>query len=231
MPLHVEWTDIAARLALAVLASGIIGFNRGEHGRPAGLRTTLLVCLAACAAMIEANLLLPTSRKAPDSFAVFDLMRFPLGILSGIGFIGAGAILRRGDRIQGVTTAATLWYVTMMGLVIGGGQLAFGMTLAVLGFFVLTVLKWVEQHAPQEKTGRLALIIDDTGPTEEELRGILTAGGLRIRATRLGYATASRQLKLDCEVTWRGRLADSRPPAVLDQLVATPGILNLRWKP
>ncbi|HEY5314511.1 MAG TPA: MgtC/SapB family protein [Pirellulales bacterium] len=231
MPLHLEWSDVALRLALTVLAGGIIGFNRGEHGRPAGLRTTLLVCLAASASMIEANLLLPTHHKAPDSFIVMDLMRFPLGILSGMGFIGAGAILRRGDRIQGVTTAATLWYVTMMGLVIGGGQLGLGMTLAVFGFFVLTVLKWVEQYMQQEKTGRLLLVVDDTGPTEEELRGMLTTAGMGIRSAALVYATASRQLRLDCVVAWRGRLADTRPPAVLDQLAATPGILKLRWKP
>jgi putative Mg2+ transporter-C (MgtC) family protein len=231
MPLHLAWSDIAVRLAVTVLASGIIGFNRGEHGRPAGLRTTLLVCLAASASMIEANLLLPTFHRPPDSFIMLDLMRFPLGILSGMGFIGAGAILRHSDRIQGVTTAGTLWYVTMMGLCIGGGQLALGMTLAVLGLFVLTTLKWVEQSMRQEKSGRLVLVVDDTGPTEEELRGILTAAGLKIRSTALVYATSSRRLKLDCEVAWPGRLADTQPPAVLDQLATTPGILNLRWKP
>ena len=65
--------------------------------------------------------------KAPDSFVVLDLMRLPLGILTGVGFIGGG-ILKRGDSIQGVTTAATLWFVTVIGLCFGGGQNELGVT-------------------------------------------------------------------------------------------------------
>src|SRR5258708_5241154 len=99
------WHEIALRLALTLVAGGLIGINRGERGRPAGLRTTLLVCLAASVAMIEANVLLATVGKASDSFVVLDPMRLPLGVLSGIGFIGGGAILRRDDLVLGVTTA------------------------------------------------------------------------------------------------------------------------------
>src|SRR5947207_6220062 len=113
--------DIALRLAAAVVAGGAIGLDRSERGRSAGLRTTMLVCLAAALAMAETNLLLSTHGKGPDSFVQIDPMRLPLGILSGIGFIGAGAILRRGEMIRGVTTAATLWLTTVIGLVLGSG--------------------------------------------------------------------------------------------------------------
>jgi len=106
MPLHIGWSDVALRLALTVVAGLLIGYNRTEHGKAAGLRTTLLVCLAASLAMIQVNLLLPMAGRASDSFVTNDLMRLPLGILTGVGFIGGGAILRR-DNI-GVTTAATL---------------------------------------------------------------------------------------------------------------------------
>lgn len=114
MPLYIGWGDIAVRLALSVFAGALVGINRGERGRRAGLRTTILVCVASSLAMIQANLLLPTVGKPPTSFITMDLMRFPLGILSGIGFIGAGAIVHRGDLVEGVTTAATIWYVTVM---------------------------------------------------------------------------------------------------------------------
>ena len=89
MPMHLDWTEVVLRLALTVLAGGLIGLNRGEHSRAAGLRTTILVCLAASVSMIQANLLLATAGKAADSFIVLDLMRLPSGILSGMGFIGA----------------------------------------------------------------------------------------------------------------------------------------------
>ncbi len=67
MPLALTWQEIAIRLSLSVVAGALLGLDRGEHGRPAGMRTTLLVCLAACIAMIEVNLLLATAGKSPDS--------------------------------------------------------------------------------------------------------------------------------------------------------------------
>src|ERR1700752_937738 len=107
MTSSLSWTDVAIRLALTVLAGMVVGYNRSEHGKAAGMRTTLLVCLAASVAMIQVNLLLPTAGRHPDSFVMNDLMRLPLGILTGVGFIGGGAILRRDNMVVGGTTAAT----------------------------------------------------------------------------------------------------------------------------
>ena len=85
----VAWQPIALRLFLTVVAGVLVGFNRGEHGEPAGLRTTFLVGLAASIAMLQANLLLGTAGRSPDSYVILDLMRLPLGILTGVGFIAA----------------------------------------------------------------------------------------------------------------------------------------------
>src|ERR1700728_428149 len=150
MPVTLDWQQVLLRLALTVGAGLIIGFNRGEHGRPAGMRTTLLVCLAASIAMIQANLLMNTVGKAGNSFVVLDLMRLPLGILSGMGFIGAGAIVRKGNLVLGVTTAATLWFTTVMGLCFGGGQIGLGVAALVVGFGTLWGLKYVEQTIKQD---------------------------------------------------------------------------------
>jgi putative Mg2+ transporter-C (MgtC) family protein len=151
-PLH--WTDIALRLAITVLVALLIGYNRSEHGKAAGMRTMLFVCLAASVAMIQVNILLPTAGRATDSFVMNDLMRLPLGILTGVGFIGGGAILRRGSMIVGVTTAATLWLVTVIGLCIGGGQIALGLAATILGLFALWVLKWIEDALRREQRGQ-----------------------------------------------------------------------------
>src|SRR5262245_28607227 len=126
MAATIGWPEIALRLALAALAGAVLGLNRTERGMAAGLRTNLLVCLAAAVAMIQANLLLATAGRDPDSFVRIDPMRLPLGILTGMGFIGGGAILRRGTVVTGVTTAATLWLATVLGLCFGGGQYALG---------------------------------------------------------------------------------------------------------
>jgi len=111
MPVQLEWADIGLRLACTLAAAFAIGLNRGEHGRPAGLRTTMLVSLAASIAMMLSNSLLGTAGRPEKSFVTFDVMRLPLGILTGMGFIGAGAILRRDNMVLGVTTAATLTVV------------------------------------------------------------------------------------------------------------------------
>jgi hypothetical protein len=84
MPLTLTWADMAVRLASSVIAGAIIGYNRTEHGKPAGLRTTLLVCLAASIAMLQMNYLLTLSGRPTDSFVMNDLMRLPLGILKGL---------------------------------------------------------------------------------------------------------------------------------------------------
>ena len=122
MPIEISWQTIALRILLTLIAGTLLGINRSKHGHPAGLRTTLLVTLAASVAMIQMNLLLPTNGKPHDSYAVMDLMRLPLGILTGVGFIGAGAILRKDNMVIGVTTAATMRFATVVGLCPGGGQ-------------------------------------------------------------------------------------------------------------
>ena len=196
----------------------LIGFDRNEHGRPAGLRTTILVCLAAAVSMIQANLLMGTKGRSGDSFIMLDLMRLPLGVLSGMGFIGAGAILRRGDRIMGVTTAATLWYVTIMGLCFGGGQLSLGLAMLLLGLAVLAALRLVERGIKQDRSGVLVIAAKDAGPTEEAIRSILRQAGFRVVGSAISYSVADRVRKLRCESAMArtfGRHADSRRAATL----------------
>jgi hypothetical protein len=95
-----SWADVLFRLALGFSAGLLVGLDRGEHAHPAGLRTTILVSVAATAAMIQANWLVVHTTDTQISILRLDMMRLPLGILSGIGFIGAGAILHpaRGQR-------------------------------------------------------------------------------------------------------------------------------------
>src|SRR6202050_1914393 len=157
MPLHPTWEDIALRLILTLIASAIIGFDRGARGHAAGLRTTILVGLAASGAMIQANILLSIGGKTPDSFGVMDLMRMPLGILTGVGFIGGGTILRRGDFVTGVTTAATLWATTVIGLCLGGGQLALGIAATILAVITLWALIWIEVRIPRDQRATLVI--------------------------------------------------------------------------
>src|SRR5438128_1656620 len=180
MPTTLEWYDVAVRLALAVLAGSLLGLNRAGRDKPAGLRTTLLVCLAAAVAMIQANLLLGTSGKDPGSFAILDPMRLPLGVLTGMGFLGAGAIIRKGELVEGVTTAATLWLTTIIGLCLGGGQLWLGLAALAVGLFALSNLSWVERRLRRDRHGTLVLTVGEDGPTDEAVRAELATAGYRV---------------------------------------------------
>jgi len=231
MPETVSWADILVRLALTVLAGTLIGLNRSEHGRPAGLRTVLLVCLAASIAMIQMNLLLPTTGKTPESFGVMDMMRLPLGILSGVGFIGAGAILRRGNMVTGITTAATLWFVTVLGLCFGGGQIWLGLAALALGMIVLWVLRVAERFFKEEHDAVFILDIDRSGPSDDDLRAQLKAAGIKMRSYGLTMTGDGMRRRVRMEVRWKARVRDPAPPAVIYDLQQRPGVLYLNWRP
>ena len=231
MPLHVEWFDVALRLAWTVVACALIGLNREELGRAAGLRTTILVGLAAALSMIEANLLLDTEGKTAGSFGVMDLMRFPLGILSGMGFIGAGTILRRGNLIQGVTTAATLWFVTMMGLCFGGGQNLLGLTALALALIVLWGLKRVEWRLPQNQYAMVEMTVAPGGPSDDEIRATLRDAGLAVVSCAATFSGQPRQRELRWKICWQARPGVMPSSAAIKQLADHPQIARLQWEP
>lgn len=231
MPTNLVWSDIAIRLLCTIVAGGSIGFNRGEHGRAAGLRTMILVALAACLAMIEANYLNNTLGKTPSSFAVMDTMRFPLGILSGIGFIGAGAIVRRDNFVVGVTTAATIWFVTMIGLCFGGGQIALGAVGSAIGFITLTALKAVEDRVKQDHLGKLTIIMDPSGPGENEVRHCLAQAGVEIASCAVAYNPQAQSREMNCDLRWRTTIENTGVPEVIHGLAGRPGMIRVAWTP
>ena len=227
MPLHIGWSDVALRLALTVVAGLLIGYNRTEHGKAAGLRTTLLVCLAASLAMIQVNLLLPMAGRASDSFVTNDLMRLPLGILTGVGFIGGGAILRR-DNI-GVTTAATLWYVTVIGLCLGGGQIALGAAATALGLAALWGLERFELRLRREHSAPLSLVLEGGPLTDDAIRRRLENAGLRIVGTRIAASKAGTHREISFDLR-EYRLPDqTAPPPVCEALAKDDGVTRLEW--
>jgi putative Mg2+ transporter-C (MgtC) family protein len=230
MPLTIDWRAVLLRLGLALIAGAILGFNRGEHGHPAGLRTTILVCVAAAASMIQVNLLLELESQK-QSLVSLDLMRLPLGILSGMGFIGGGAILKRGDIVHGVTTAATLWFVTVMGLCLGGGQIALGLELLAVGILVLWVLKRIEHRYVEDRRATLQVSVSETGPTEEELRSDLVAHSLQVIRCASDINALTRERTFEIDLRWRTPGARHGTPAVVDGLARATGVLRLKWDP
>lgn len=113
--MHLTWVTVLIRVALATLCGGSVGIERAYRGRPAGFRTHILVCLGASLTMM-------TNQFIFDTIGSTDPARFGAQVISGIGFLGAGTILvRKNNRVSGLTTAAGLWASACMGLAIGIG--------------------------------------------------------------------------------------------------------------
>jgi putative Mg2+ transporter-C (MgtC) family protein len=229
MPLNLGWPEIALRLFLTAVAGLLIGYNRTEHGKAAGLRTTLLVCLAASVAMIQVNLLLPMAGRSTDSFVMNDLMRLPLGILTGVGFIGGGAIIRRDDIVVGVTTAATLWCVTVIGLCFGGGQIALGIAATAIALAALWLLQWIEVRLGRERRACLYLVVEGDTLSEHTIREMIAQADLRITGARITASNCENHREFKFNLIEYRRPMDSRTPAIYERLLAEKGVLKLQW--
>jgi len=129
--------DILIPCLLACVFGGIIGLQRERADRPAGLRTHTLVCVGATVFTIVSYL-------GFSSQAGFDPSRIAAGVVTGIGFIGAGVIFRQGNLIKGVTTAASIWIAASIGLALGTKLYYLALITTVLGFLTLSIVKYIE---------------------------------------------------------------------------------------
>jgi putative Mg2+ transporter-C (MgtC) family protein len=129
--------DIIIPCVLAMIFGGLIGFQRERHERPAGLRTHALVCLGATVFTLVSYL-------GFSSSAGLDSTRIAAGVVTGIGFIGAGVIFRQGILVKGVTTAASIWIVAAIGLALGTKLYYLSIISTILGFLILSFLKSFE---------------------------------------------------------------------------------------
>jgi putative Mg2+ transporter-C (MgtC) family protein len=228
MPLNPTWDDIALRLLLTLVAGGLIGFNREAHGHAAGLRTTMLVCLAASVAMILANMMLTVSGKTDASFVRIDVMRLPLGVLTGVGFIGGGAILRRGELVAGVTTAATLWLVTVIGLCFGAGDIWLGVAATAISFLVLWALKYVDDQTRRDQRATLSISRPDSPPALDNIRKLSAPLNCKIRLRSQAIMKGESLTRLD--VRWHGRPDDDPPLALIDLLQRELQTTSIGWE-
>ena len=226
----IHWQQIALRLVLTIAAGGVLGMERSKTGHFAGLRTTLLVTLAASIAMIQMNLLMESNGKPPDSFAVMDLMRLPLGILTGVGFIGAGAILRQNELIIGITTAATLWFATVIGLCLGGGQLILGSVSTGIGFIVLWGLRRFEKQIEHYHLAELSVTVLESHLSAEELREQLEKAKFYIKSFSVSYTALDHKKHFQCEVRWPAPHGPAVPPPLVAELESRAGLVDIRWR-
>lgn len=176
-------TEIILRLLLGTLLGGIIGFERQTHGRPAGFRTQLLVCVACVLLMIISENYYAHG-QLPETSVRFDPTRIAAGAMTGIGFLGAGVILKTGLSVQGLTTAACIWIVAAIGLAVGVGQYLAATSGAVITFISLWMLRIVETKIPRLTYRYITLVTDESGD-ENTIRSLFEEKGFRV--SRMDY--------------------------------------------
>jgi len=187
MDLHADYLQMMLRLLAAVGAGACIGYERSFHGRPAGLRTHVLVCMASAVLMLVTVYEDHWVRIAGE--ARLDPTRMAQGIMTGIGFLGAGVIVKEGLNVRGLTTAASIWITAAIGVLAGVGLYVPMLFSVVLTLMVLSVFRWIEMRVPTQ-----AYYYFDVKYARE---GNLSEEGMRELLSRLGFSVANFSYRLE----------------------------------
>ena len=213
---------LLARIATATVLGGAIGWERDRHGRPAGLRTHMVVALASATFMVISTHFLEYDHWRHGENA--DVSRIASTIVTGIGFLGGGAIIRTGFTIQGLTTAAGLWLVGAIGMAAGGGMYAIALFTTLLGLVTLGVLRRFEDKDADSISQRLHVVLDAASSTTE----------VESRMRRLGIHVSTLSLRADHEAQVIEADYDLRmphglaPEAAMDALNDLPALRSVR---
>ncbi|MEP6989842.1 MAG: MgtC/SapB family protein [bacterium] len=172
--------DLLVKLALAVLLGGIIGFERELSGKPAGLRTNILICIGAA-------LLMDVSVRIGlvDGKRIGDPARIAAQIVSGVGFLGAGTIMQSQGVVTGLTSAATIWVVAAIGMTVGSGLYIEGIGAGLLVTFVLAGLGSLEHWVRRARRVVSATVRAKAGTPADEIRIALRTHGINIDSERI----------------------------------------------
>ncbi|MBU1672249.1 MAG: MgtC/SapB family protein [Actinobacteria bacterium] len=213
--------QIVVRILLALAAGALVGFEREITDHPAGIRTHILVTVGACAF---------------TCMSLFGFLGFPDGdrvaaaVVTGIGFIGGGAILRsKTGWVTGLTTAASLWSCAAIGMIFGTGYYAVGFALTAIDLLVLRILDWgVDRVSPRVKSRKVALTV--TGRYRDNVFGavmeLLNASGTSPELVRFSRMEEGRAVDLEVMTRLSSR---SDIQALTDGLYGVPGVVEVHW--
>jgi putative Mg2+ transporter-C (MgtC) family protein len=167
----------AIKLLLAAVVGGFIGFERETHGQAAGLRTNVLVCTGACLLMMLSLHMAHIYRdlNINETVVRLDPARIASYAIASMGFLGAGAIITGQGTVKGLTTAASMWLVTGIGLAIGAGFFVPALTCMFLSLVVLYGFRQIKRLLPKDEHTLLTLVFDQTQGPLEQIRAILTS--------------------------------------------------------
>jgi putative Mg2+ transporter-C (MgtC) family protein len=222
-----SWWEVLGRVALAAVLGAVLGFERELREREAGLRTHLLVAVGSALFTIVSAYGFREFLVSGTSVVRTDPTRIAAQIVTGIGFLGAGAIIRQGVAIRGLTTAATLWVVAAIGLAAGAGYYSGAVITTVVALVALWPLRALAFRLVRRYRGETALLLVQLPSGESPAPVIQTiedAGGAEIESLEIGHEADRRNVEVTLELKRQGLAQE-----LVTKLADIEGVLEVRW--
>jgi putative Mg2+ transporter-C (MgtC) family protein len=222
---ELSFGEVFARVVLAAVLGGAIGVEREIREREAGLRTHMLVAVGAALFTLVSAYGWHDFTFSTREGVTYDPTRIAAQIVTGIGFLGAGAIIRHGLSVRGLTTAASLWVVAAIGIASGAGYYSAAVITTVLVLFSLWPLRTMTRRVfPRLQPSELRLEVElRPGESPAELLTALEGAGVLVESFELEDAKDRRRVVLDV------RLDRGQPHAVTAELMRLEQVLGARW--
>jgi putative Mg2+ transporter-C (MgtC) family protein len=215
----IELWEASLRLLLAMVLAAAVGIERELRDQEAGLRTHILVGVGASLFVVVGNFSWAELRFSNQTGVVLDPSRVVAYVITGIGFLGAGAIIKHGTNVRGLTTAASLWVVAAIGVASGSGDYAIAAVATGAVLLSLWPIRWIATAAGLRRSGttRVDVTLEPGASTAGAIDAVERAG-IRVEATRVAEAPDARRL----ELVVSGSKGDI--PAALDDILGTAGV-------
>ncbi len=198
--IEINTTTATFRLSLSLLIGGIIGLERRWRLQPAGFRTHILICLGA-------TLLMMLSIYIPQVYSIGDPGRIAAQTITGIGFLGAGAIIKIGSNVRGLTTAASIWLISAIGLGVGAGLYVVSGISAFLMLLVLIVLERFEKRLiPAYTTKVLSVVTESRAVSSDSILAILKTYPLTVVNVDIHHSYVKVTTEMNFTITYRENL-------------------------
>jgi putative Mg2+ transporter-C (MgtC) family protein len=224
-----EIRTVLEHLLIALAAGGLIGFERSYHGRPAGFRTHALVCLASSALMLVTVYQAQWFPRAFSQGVSIDPTRMAQGIMTGIGFLGAGVIFKEGLTVRGLTTAASIWTTAAIGILAGIGLYGSLIVTTLLALGTLSVFRWLEAKLPAEYFLRLEVrFAPEAVIPEEEFRRVIAEHGFSAGNLNYRYSAPASYFEYEAVIQTRER---DNTRGLAEKLRAIGGVQEFRMAP
>ena len=220
---------VLLHMAGALVVGLIIGYERSYHGRAAGLRTYSLVCLASTALTVINGYPHMWYAGLSETSGVADPTRAIQGIMTGIGFLGAGVIMREGFSIRGLSTAASIWVTAAIGVLIGVGFYAAALFGALATVTVMSFARRLELALPHQTELHLMLSYPhDRTPGAEEIRAMLVRHGFLAREWSFQMADSGRRFDYSISLI---AVREPAPMSLVDELTKSETVLGFQLSP